>query len=878
MPSAFHAVPVDAVLSELGSNPGGLTDDEARARLARFGPNRLELARPVSVLAILRDQLRSVVVALLFATALISLLLGDRLEAIAIAAVLVINTMIGFLTEWRARRSMDALLRLDVSYASVLRGGRLLNIDAAQLVPGDVIEIDPGDRVPGDARVIDATDLRTTEAALTGESLPVSKSSALVDADTPLADRRNMVYKGTSVAAGTGRAVVTGTGVQTELGRVGTMVASLTETRTPLENRLDDLGRRLVWLALAVAALVAAVEAARGSPVGLVIQIAIALAVAAVPESLPAVATIALAVGMRRMARRNVLVRRLPVVETLGSTTVVCSDKTRTLTSGIMTVVWAQAGSRAIHLTEDGAGRDSSVRRLLSVAALASRPQAVDADGTLVGDPVDVAVLAAAERAGIVRDELVRGLPVRDTLPFSSSRKLMASFRADPAGHVVAFVKGAPGRVLDLCGSDRDAEGRARPLDATGRATVIHANERLAGGGLRVLAAASGVVEAPTEADLRGLTFEGLLGLADPPAPGVKETIARLRQAGLRTVMITGDQRRTAAAIGLELGLLGDHDQVIDGSEIDALDTREREEQFGRAAAFSRVTPEHKLAIVGALQTGGQIVAMLGDGVNDAAALKKADVGVAMGLRGTDVAKEAAAIVLQDDRFESVAAAVEEGRVIFDNIRKFIFYLFSCNVAEILVLLVAGLAGLPPPLRPLQLLWLNIVTDTFPALALAMEPGDPDVMRRPPRDPDEALLSRSFLKSVLSYGAILTASPLAAYVWALEQSPDRAQTIAFMTLALAQIFHLGNARSTGPVLRPVRAMANVHAIAAVILSVMLQVAAIQIEPIGRVLRVLPLDLTDWILVTIFGALPAVAGQSYKLLRPARQVDSRPGRA
>jgi Ca2+-transporting ATPase len=873
----WHAISIEQVLAALQTEPTGLSDDEANARLSRVGPNRLSPPEPVSALEILRDQLTGVVVYLLVVATLISLALGDRLEAAAIGAVLIINTLIGFGTEWRARRAMEALRELDVPRASVVRHGHLRVIDAQSLVPGDIIEVSAGHQVPADARVMQSTDLRTTEAALTGESLPVSKTADIaLDPATALADRVNMVFKGTTVAAGTGRAVVIATGAQTEVGRIGTLVGSVTEERTPLERRLDTLGRRLVWLSLGVAALVATLGAVQGAPLGLVVETGIALAVAAVPEALPAVATIALAVGMRRMARRHALVRRLPAVETLGSTTVICTDKTRTLTSGEMTVVQLWTAGRNVTMPQTYSDSERGIVDVLVAASLASRQQAsapepgdgmaADSGGPLI-DPVDAAILRAADRLGITRGTFGSQGPMLGLVPFSSDRKFMASFH-NANGHVMAFVKGAPRRLLVMCERVSTPDGE-RPLDDSGRATLLSINNAFAERGLRVLAIATGSVRNPSEAALTGLTFVGFLGLADPPAAGVQETIARLRSAGLSTVMLTGDQRLTAEAIGRELGLLGPDDHAMDGRELDALADTDLAAKVGQVHAFSRVTPEHKLTIVKALQAQGQIVAMLGDGINDAAALKKADVGVAMGKRGTDVAKEAAAIVLQDDRFETIAAAVEEGRIIFDNIRKFVFYLFSCNVAEVLVLLLAGLAALPLPLAPLQLLWLNMVTDTFPALALAMEPGDPDVMRRPPRNPEEAILSRSFLASVLGYGAIITASTLAAFVWGLSQAPDRATTMAFMTLSLAQIAHLGNARSVGPVLRLDRAAANPYALVAVAVSVMLQLGAIGLEPLARLLRIVPLQPVDWIIVVALAALPAVAGQAFKLIWPPR---------
>ena len=596
------------------------------------------------------------------------------------------------------------------------------------------------------------------------------------------------------------------------------------------------------------------------------IETGIALAVAAVPEALPAVATIALAVGMRRMARRHALVRRLPAVETLGSTTVVCTDKTRTLTSGEMTIVRVWAAGREFDLLAEPLEADAQLTSVLRTAALASRQQASagsevsasdksGAAGPLI-DPVDAAVLHAIGRIGLDPAHLADGSAVVGVVPFSSERKLMASFH-ERDGRLTAFVKGAPRRVLEKLPSDLAHERRA---------ALVAVNDGFAGRGLRVLAVATGEVGAPSEEALRDLTFVGFLGLADPPAPGVKETIAQLRSAGLRTLMLTGDQRLTAESVGRELGVLGPEDRSLDGGELDNLTGPDRDLLISRARAFSRVTPEHKLVIVRSLQSTGEIVAMLGDGTNDAAALKQANVGVAMGIRGTDVAKEAAAIVLQDDRFETVAAAVEEGRVIFDNIRKFVFYLFSCNVAEVLVLLVAGLAGLPLPLAPLQLLWLNMVTDTFPALALAMEPGDPDVMRRPPQDPQEVILSRAFLTSVLSFGLLITVSTLAAFVWALGRAPEHAPTMAFMTLALAQIAHLGNARSRGPVLRLGRVLANPYALVGAGLAVLLQALAVVVDPLARILRVTPLGPVEWVVVVGLASIPAIAGQAVKVYR------------
>ena len=862
---SWHTQPIDEVLRHFVTDRQGLDSATAQRVLERVGPNRLQPTPPVSALRILSDQFKSVVVYLLIAATAISFALGDHVESIAIAAVLAINTIIGFVTELRARRAMEALLQFDVSKATVIRSGELRIIDAASIVPGDIVQLDIGKRVPADARLIDATDFRTDEAAVTGESLPVSKRPAdQLEDSTPLADRTNMVYKGTTTVTGTAIAVVTETGGATEIGRIGALVGTIEEGRTPLERRLDELGRRLVWLALGIAALVAALGAWQGAPLALVVEMGIALAVAAVPEALPAVATIALAVGVHRMARRRALVRRLPAVEALGSTTVVCTDKTRTLTSGQMTLMRLWTGDRAIAMGDASAPRDAAIVGALEVAALASRPQPRgEGNREPQGDPVEVALLTAAEKVGVNRETLVSERPNEGLVPFSSERKFMASFHRH-RGELIAYVKGAPRRLLDM--SDSIAAGsESRPLDEAGRKRVHDANDDMAREGLRVLALASGRVANASESAVERLTFIGLVGFADPPAEGVKEAIARLRAAGLRTVMLTGDQRATAAAVGRELNLLTDGQAILDGRELDSLTDEQLNEKLPGVAAFSRITPEHKLRLVTALQARGDIVAMLGDGVNDAPALRKADVGVAMGIRGTDVAKEAASIVLQDDRFETVAAAVEEGRIIFDNIRKFVFYLFSCNVAEILVLLSAALAGLPMPLLPLQILWLNMVTDTFPALALALEPGDANVMNRPPRDPAEALLSRQFLSSVMFYAALITGVTLAAFVLELEGSETRAQTVAFMTLALAQLFHLANARSDAPLVGR-HHLSNPYALAALIFSILLQLVAAYFAPIAHVLRVQRLDASDWLLIFALAALPAIVGQGIRFAR------------
>jgi P-type Ca2+ transporter type 2C len=858
---ASHSQPAEAVLGVLGSDARvGLGPGEAAARLSAVGPNELRRVRPTSVMSILLAQLKGVIAGLLVVALGVSLATGDGLQALAIGVVLAINAGLGTVTELRARRAIEALLQLDVPRAVVVRDGQLQGVDARDLVPGDIIEVGAGGHVPADGRLIRSLDLRVDEAPLTGESLPVGKeANAHLSADTPLAERLTMVYKGTTVVAGQARAVVTATGAATEVGRIGTLTSAIVPESTPLERKLDILGRRLVWATLVIAAAVAGLGLADGQPLGLVVETAIALAVAAVPEALPAVATITLAVGMHRMARRRALVRRLPAVEALGATTVVCTDKTRTLTSGRMQAVRAwPCGAGAGQATGGGEHVDERARGLLGAAARASQPQP-EGDHAR-HDPVDAAMTDAARLVGMAGDRY-RDEPVVDVVPFASSRQRMAVIRRDAGGALAAYVKGAPRAVLAAC--DRvDGHPTSQPLTAATRSDVLAMNDRMAGEGLRVIGVAAGPVAGRADDDLTGLTFLGLIGLADPPAPGVGDVVGRLRRAGLRTVMLTGDQRLTAESVGRAVGLMGEHDAALDGRALDGLTDEALAAAVRTHAAFTRVTPEHKLAVVRALQADQEVVAMIGDGINDAAALRQADVGVAMGGRGTDVAKQAASIVLQDDRFETIAAAVEEGRVIFDNISKFVFYLFSCNVAEVLVLFGAGLAALPLPLLPLQLLWLNLVTDTFPALALAMEPKAADVMSRPPRRPDAAILSRAFVGRVLYYAGWITTATLCVYVWALGHAPAEAATMTFMTLALAQIGHLGTARTRESLLGP-RAWANGFAVAGALAAVALQAAAAFVPPLAAILGVARLDLRLWGIVLAAAAVPAVVGELHK---------------
>lgn len=884
----WHALSLTDVLGRLQATADGLTSEEACRRRVLYGPNIVPTGASVSVWKVWFAQFRSVITLLLVAAATIALWTGDRLDAIAIAVVLALNVFIGFGMEIRAHRAVEALSRLEPRRATVVRDGLPRDVEARELVPGDLVLLEAGQAVPADVRLLAAADLRVVEATLTGESVPVTKDArATLAPDAPLPDRRNMVFASTVVAAGSARAVVVATGERTELGAIGQLLRRTRAEPTPLERRLDVLGRRLVWIALAIGAVTSGLAAVQGMPGTLILEIGIAIAVAAVPEGLPVVATITLAIGVRRMARRRALVRRLASVEALGSVTVICTDKTGTLTTSAMTVTTIWAGGRTFEVTGEGYAPEGQfllngaavhpqaipeLARAVEVGALASRGDAVLVSGSWVarGDPTEAALVVAARKAGINRDTLLRHGTEAGEVPFSSERKLMAVFYRSGDAYV-ACVKGSPLRVLDLC-SRVMHEGADRPLDALWRRAIEQVNQQLAARGLRVLAVADGTAPNPGESALSGLRLVGLIGMMDPPAPGVKEAIQAFRVAGIRTVMMTGDQHGTALAIAHDLALLpptGPAD-VLEGHEVDGLSDEALAQRLATVTVISRVSPAAKLRIVAAFQRRGEIVAMIGDGVNDAAALKKADVGVTMGSRGTDVARESADIVLLDDRFPTIGAAIEEGRVVFDNIRRFVFYLFSCNLAEILVLLGAGVVHLPLPLHPIQILWLNLVTDTAPALALALEPAEPGVMQRPPRDPSAAFLSLAFARRILAYSIVMASAVFVIMWWAARAGvpADRALTMNFLALSFAQLVHVQNARLTEA--RPLAlhgARSNAAAVVAIAGMAAIQIAAVSVELWGALLRLAPLAATEWAVVSVAALLPVAAGQIVRRQSP-----------
>ena len=884
--AAWHALPSREALARLNSAADGLGPQEVERRRAVHGLNLLQPPMPISAWRLVGRQLRGIVPGLLAATALVSLLAGDLIESAAIAAVLVLDVAIGFVTEWRAHRALHALREVQAQAAVVRRAGRDSSIPAAELVPGDVILLEAGAAVTADARLLSATELRVIEAPLTGEPFPVDKAERPAPAAAALSERSSMVYKGTLVAAGSGLALVTAIGRATEVGRIGELLETIPEGPTPLEQRLDRLGRSLVAATLLIGGAVAAIGMWRGGSLPLMVQTGLALAVAAVPEGLPVVATVVLAVGLHRMARRRALVRRLPAVETLGSTTVLCTDKTGTLTAGEMTVTRLHVAGRTVSVTGSGylaAGgfllserqvppeELSGLAAALTVGALANRARLEGLGGPPEGDPTEIALLIAARKAGLSRSALLAGAPEIAEVPFRSERMLMATFhRID--GRLVACVKGAPGQVLDRCALRRDAGGPVA-LDQAGRRELLAANDALAGEGLRVLALARKELppgEPPGEPALRDLEWLGMVGIEDPAVAGVEDTVAALQAAGIRVVMLTGDQSLTAAVVARRLGILREGDEVLEGRQLDVAE-QDLRRRLRRVAVFSRLDPADKLRIVEALRADGEIVAMVGDGINDGPALRRADIGVAMGIRGTDVAKETAALVLADDRLHTVVAAVAEGRVIRDNVEKVLFYLFSCSLAEVLVLGVGVIGGLPLPLAPLQILWLNLVTDVFPALGLAMEAAEPDVMQRPPRAVESELVSRRMLVRIAVSGSGLAAATLGAFAWALAHGagPAEARTVAFLTLAVVQLLHVWDARSAAPVIFGRRLLQNGWVWVAAGVSLALQLLVVYVPAVARPFGTVVPTPHSLAVVAVASALPLLVAQLAKALRRRR---------
>jgi Ca2+-transporting ATPase len=887
----WHLEIEDAAKSLNSDLSSGLTSQEASTRFEKYGPNQLKEAKKYSALSIFFEQFKDFIIWVLIGAAIVSGFLKEWVDALAIIAIVILNAVLGFLQEHRAEKSLAALKKLSSPTSKVIRNRRREVIASAQLVPGDVIELEAGDNVPADGRVTWLTsNFGVQEASLTGESTPVMKTTlSLEEKDIPLADRANMIYMGTSVSSGKARAVVTETGMETELGTIAGMIQEIKREATPLQKKLEQFGKWIVYLCFVLVGMVFFLGWLRGGKIIDVFLTAVSLAVAAIPEGLPAVVTIALALGVQRMVKRHALIRKLPSVETLGCATVICSDKTGTLTKNEMTVQAIFAGGQLFKVTGIGyapkgeflldgkavaAGDYPQLSKVLSSGVLCNSAQLIEDKGgyRIIGDPTEGAILTAAAKASIWKEEQEWHFSFVEEIPFDSDRKKMTIVRRH-GDELIAFVKGAPDVLLEDC-DNIEIKGVSRGLARKDKESILEVNNDLAGQAMRVLAVAYRVLDGGVDkyqADLieRKLTFAGLIAMIDPPREEVKRAIEQCSGAGIKTVMITGDHKNTAVAIARQLGFFKEDSLALAGEEIDRLGEEEFKKKVEKIPVYARVSPEHKLRIVRAWRALGEVVAMTGDGVNDAPAVKEADIGVAMGITGTDVTKEVSDMVITDDNFASIVAAVEEGRGVYDNIRKFVHYLLSCNAGEILVMFVSSLVGWPAPLIPVQILWVNLVTDGLPALALGVDPVDPNVMARPPRSPNEPVVTKQRAFLMLAQGAFIAACSLFAFALVLfieKEGISRARTAAFIVLSCSQLFHSFNCRNFTESLFKIGVFTNKKLILATGISFLLQMVVIYVPFLQRIFKTQALGIFDWLLVIIISSFPLWAMEVFKKVR------------
>lgn len=896
---AWHVLPWVEVAKALDVHPGkGLSIREVNKRLSEFGKNVLESKKGVNPVFLFLGQFKDFMVLVLLAATVVSGLLGELADAVTIMAILIVNAILGFIQEYKAERSMESLRSLTAPEARVLREGNEEKIPAADLVPGDIVLLEAGDRIPADIRWIQAVNLQVEESALTGESHPVNKRiTPLLDELLPMADRQNMGYMGTVVVNGRGAGVVVATGMETEMGVIAGMIQSVEDEETPLQKRLAQLGKWLVIISLVVCIVVVLTGIWRGEGFYKMFFAGVSLAVAAIPEGLPAIVTVALAIGVQRMVKRQAIIRKLPAVETLGCATVICSDKTGTLTQNEMTVRQIYSDGRLITVTGQGydpkgdfhGGNPDTekdpLREALKVSALCNnailtkkgvqvaglfRSASREAPWGIEGDPTEGALLVAAAKGGVWREVIEKKEERLGEIPFDSDRKRMSVIYQSKQGKK-AYVKGAPDMILRLCSKELTKEGISDFSDLRKRA-VLRANDEMARQALRVLALAERPLsdkDIQDEEIEQDLVFVGLMGMIDPPRASARKAIQVCRRAGIKPVMITGDHRLTAEAVAHELGILRPHSEgrILTGAELDRITDDELVKRIPDVSVYARVTPKDKLRIVKAFKRLNQVVAMTGDGVNDAPAVKEADIGVAMGKTGTDVTKEASAMVLGDDNFATIVAAVEEGRAIYDNIRKFIRYLLSCNLGEVLTMFLATLVGLPLPLLPIQILWVNLVTDGLPAMALGVDGAEPEIMDRPPREPGESVFARGLAQKIGIRGTMIGLGTLVVFVAALFLGADMlgARTMAFSTLVFSQLFHVFDCKSEERGIFEVGIFSNPYLVAAVAVSVAMQLSVIYIPALQAIFKTAPLHGWQW------GLILSIAGGPSFLIGFARLI-------
>jgi len=912
----WHYKTIDAVVAELNTDAEkGLSTRESMTRLAKNGPNKLPEKSGISPLKIFAGQFTDFMVLVLLGATAISWVLGEHNDALAILAIVIMNALLGFVQEYRAEKSLAALKDLTAPQAKVVREQQIKVIPASEVVPGDLLLLESGDRICADARIVRANSMEVDESPLTGESLPVAKNEALMSQGKhTLGDLHNMVFAGTLVTRGRASVIVTDTGTTTELGKIAGMISAAQPGDTPLQKRLTQLGKWLVLVCGLLCLLIGLIGILRGESFRDMFFSAVSLAVAAIPEGLPAIVTIALAIGVQRMIRRKAIIRRLPAVETLGCATVICSDKTGTLTENEMTAVSIYVGSNEKEYKISGVGyrpeghilysdkpvdiaKDNALALTLTASTLCNtsylEKNMPDTDGNgkpasprnrsswkVIGDPTEGALLVAGLKAGISRTELEKTWRLTEEFPFESERKRMSVVCSNKEGARFVFAKGAPESILPLC-TEIMVNGVAHKISDAQRQQVLNQNTLLAKKALRVLALAykpfifdhdepgKGQGKPTVTQAEQNLVFLGLIGMHDPPRLEAAYAIATCRKAGIHPIMITGDHPQTAMAVAKEIGLLSGRGAIVTGSELEVMSQPELEKRIKDVSVFARVSPQHKLRIVKALKKKGEVVAMTGDGVNDAPAVKEADIGVAMGMTGTEVTKEAAAMIVTDDNFASIVAAVEEGRAIYANIRKFIRYLLGCNTGEILTMFIAAVSGMPLPLVPMQILWTNLVTDGLPALALGVETPEKDLMQKPPRKPSESIFANGLGGSMLLRGVSIGTCTIAAFLIALRTGPlAYGRTVAFTTLVLSQLIFAFECRSEGHGLFEIGLFGNWYLIGADLISLAMQLAVIYFAPLRTIFGTVALELKDWGLIVLFSSLSMLVSELVRFVRKA----------
>lgn len=889
----WHRLSVEETAEQLDTDvKNGIQTSSFEQRKEKYGLNELEKKKQTTIFQMFLEQFKDYMIIILMVASGVSIFIGEVTDAIVILAIVILNACFGVYQEYRAGKALEALQKMSAPNATVIRDGKILSLPSNEIVPGDVVQLDTGDYVPADVRIIESTNLQIDEAALTGESVPVNKTTDIIEEEKiGIGDQKNLGFMSTLVTYGRGKGVVVGTGMNSVIGKIAELIQVEDERETPLQKNLNQLSKLLGNICLVVCAIVFVLGIIRGEDLLEMFMTAVSLAVAAIPEGLPAVVTIVLALGMQRMVKHNALMKKLHAVETLGSTTVICSDKTGTLTQNQMTIVEMYVADTPLTVTGEGyepkgdiqldgqnvgLDQEPALKRLIEIQAFCndSRLEESDFNWTIAGDPTEGAMRVVAEKAGYTYASLEQIKPRLQELPFDSTRKLMTTFHPESETNYVAYTKGAPDVLVERSTHIQRRDGTVVELTDQEKEKILNENKNLAKKALRVLGMAykklDSIPEHPSPEDIeKELIFSGLVGMIDPARPEVIDAVGLCKEAGIRTIMITGDYRETAAAIAKNIGIIESDDQVMNGTEIDNLTDEELQDVITHTFVFARVSPEHKVRIVQAVKSNDEVVAMTGDGVNDAPALKRADIGIAMGITGTDVTKETADMILTDDNFASIVSAVEEGRVIYSNIRKFVFFLLSCNVGEVLCILVAMLINWPIPLLPIHLLWVNLVTDAFPALALGTEKKEPGLMKAKPRSTDEPIINRDMIINIAVQSVAMTIAVLFAfYLGWTNYSVEMGRTYAFVTLITCELLRAYSARSEHVSLFKIGVFSNKFMNLATVISFSMMIVVLAVPAFREIFDLTLLDLSNWEVILI-AVLPVIFGEITKVFMPQK---------